>query len=171
VTLVYATVVGNSAPTGANIRADELLRFGSVVTGPLGGGANCQIGASPVSGGYNYSDDASCAFTGTGDTQNGADPQLLALGDFGGPTQTRPPAVTSPLVDAIPVAACDPTVTTDQRGLARPSDGNDDGTNGCDIGAVELQATPPPTPPTPTPPASPAGRVVGPVAARPTFTG
>jgi hypothetical protein len=163
-TFVHVTLASNAAPTGAQVLIDdgaEILPFGTVFADPLGGGANCaQFGVT--SSGYNYATDDSCGLTGTGDTQNGADPQLLALGDFGGPTQTRPPAVTSPLVDAIPVAACDPTVTSDQRGLPRPADGNDDGTNGCDIGAVELQPTPPPAPPAPT---------AGPVAARPTFTG
>jgi predicted outer membrane repeat protein len=165
--LTYTTVASNgAAPSGEQLEADELVAYGSVVADGQGPGTNCEVSGTTTSNGYDYSDDASCAFTGTGDTQNGADPQLLALGDFGGPTQTRPPAVTSPLVDAIPVAACDPTVTTDQRGLPRPSDGNDDGTDGCDIGAVELQATPPP----PSPP-TPAAPTAGPVAARPTFTG
>jgi hypothetical protein len=167
-TFVYVTLASNAAPTGAQVLIDdgaEILPFGTVFADPLGGGANCvQFGVA--SSGYNYATDDSCGLTGTGDTQDGADPQLQPIGAYGGTTQTRPPAVTSPLVDAIPSAACDPTVTTDQRGLPRPADGNDDGTNGCDIGAVELQPTPPPASP-----ASPAGRVVGPVAARPTFTG
>jgi predicted outer membrane repeat protein len=165
VSLVHVTMSSNSAPEGANVLIEEgaLTAFATVIADPQGGGQNCLLPAPATSNGYNYSDDASCGFTGTGDTENGADPQLLALGDFGGPTQTRPPAVTSPLVDAIPVADCDPAVTTDQRGLPRPSDGNSDGINGCDIGAVELQATSPPT-------ATPAP-TAGPVAARPSFTG
>ncbi|MFA9566381.1 MAG: hypothetical protein ACERLM_17035, partial [Acidimicrobiales bacterium] len=88
VMLVYTTVVDNTAPSGANVRGTlsappALTSFGSVVALPQGGGTNCAVSGGSVSLGYNYSDDASCLFIGTGDTQNGADPQLLALGDFG----------------------------------------------------------------------------------------
>ena len=75
--------------------------------------------------------------------------------------------MTSPLLDAIPVADCDPAITTDRRGEPRPADGNEDGVDGCDIGAVELQPT---APPAPEPGLEPAP-APGPVAARPTFTG
>jgi hypothetical protein len=176
VTLVHATVVDNSGGLALNLYTEAGLEsFASVVASPVGGGSpNCSIAGSTTSNGYNYSDDASCGFTGSGDTENGADPELEALGDFGGPTPTRPPVVTSPLVDAIPVADCDASLPVDQRGEPRPADGNNDGTSGCDIGAVELQPKPP-KPPTP-PPSRPGagagpGFTVGPVAARPTFTG
>jgi hypothetical protein len=51
------------------------------------------------------------------------------------------------LIDAIPVAACAPGITTDQRGVARPEDGNGDGVLGCDIGAVEVVFVPAPEEP------------------------
>jgi hypothetical protein len=97
--------------------------------------------ASPVSDGYNYSDDLTCNLVhATDNEQVGNDPLLDALANNGGPTDTRLPHTGSPLIDAIaPLVAgqCPieptPIVTTDQRGLARPS-----GT-GCEIGAVELQ--------------------------------
>jgi hypothetical protein len=63
------------------------------------------------------------------------DPHLGELTDNGGPTATRLPQATSPLVDAIPIGSCSAVVTTDQRGGARPTGG------GCDIGAVEVGAT------------------------------
>lgn len=44
------------------------------------------------------------------------------------------PLTGSVLIDAIPTAACDPTVTVDQRGVTRPQIG------GCDVGAVEVEA-------------------------------
>ncbi len=44
------------------------------------------------------------------------DPQLFALGDFGGPTPTMPPAPGSPAVDAGVVAGAPPL---DQRGVSR----------------------------------------------------
>jgi hypothetical protein len=71
-----------------------------------------------------------------------ADPQLGALGDNGGPTQTMAPAATSPAVDAGSAFG----LTTDQRGLPRPAD-LASAANGpgdlSDIGAVELAGPPP----------------------------
>ncbi len=160
ISLTDVTMSGNRAPTGAHVvgidAPSSLVAFGSVLADPLGGGANCSIAGTTTSGGYNYSTDASCGFTGTGDTESGAAPQLGVLGNNGGPTQTMLPAAGSPLVEAIPVGACAPGIATDQRGFPRPADGNDDGSTGCDIGAVELQ-------PAPTP--------AVPVAATPAFTG
>ena len=75
---------------------------------------------------------------GTGDII-GQDPQLGALGNNGGPTQTELPASGSPAVGAVPAAVCSASgVSTDQRGVARPA-----GNNGtCTIGAVEVAQTP-----------------------------
>ena len=42
----------------------------------------------------------------------------------------------SPAIDAADAAACP---ATDQRGVARPQDGDDDGEALCDIGAFELE--------------------------------
>jgi hypothetical protein len=131
VTLVYATLTGN---TDANLDASSWQSFGSVLAQPQGG-PNCT--AAATSNGYNFSDDASCGFTGTGDTQNGGDPLLGSLASNGGATQTRLPQAGSPLLDAIPSGSCQADgaagVTTDQRGVTRPQ-----GT-GCDIGAVEVE--------------------------------
>lgn len=144
VTLVYSTITSNAAANGANLAlqsgdGEVFAPFGSVIAQPLGGGANCLFsgGPSTVSAGYNFSDDGSCALLGATDRQGAGDPLLGALGANGGPTLTRLPATTSPLVDAIPVGACRADgasdVTTDQRGVTRPQMG------GCDIGAVEIE--------------------------------
>ncbi len=121
VRLLYATVVENTALNGANLYGSSLVSFGSVVAGHPVNSTNCDSFLSFASSGYNFSDDSSCGFSDGTDVQNGSDPLLLALGDFGGPTQTRPPQPSSPLVDAIPVADCDQVVVTDQRGLRRPA--------------------------------------------------
>jgi hypothetical protein len=147
VTLVYATVVQNTAATGANLATNNLTSFGSVVALPQGGGANCFSGGIlTTSNGFNFSDDAnattSCKFNPAtdriGSTNN---PMLGALANNGGPTQTRLPQSGSPLIDAIPLASCQAdgasSISTDQRGLARPSG------LGCDIGAVEVQVAAP----------------------------
>lgn len=132
VVLTCATVAGNSARDGVNVRGQGLESFGSVVVGPGEDGANCEI-AGIVRSSYSYDDDGSCGFAGEGDTSGGQDPALGALGDNGGPTATPLPGASSPLLEAIPVAACDPQVTTYQRGVARPQRA------GCDIGAVEVE--------------------------------
>ncbi len=79
----------------------------------------------------------------------GSDPMLGPLADNGGPTQTRVPSATSPVVDA----GLANGLTTDQRGLTRTVDYPDvpstHGSDGTDIGAAELQLPPPPPPPTP----------------------
>ena len=69
----------------------------------------------------------------------GIDPQLGALGDNGGPTQTQLPSTTSPVIDRGKAPA---RLLDDQRGLARIVDGdaaNAAGGDGADIGADEVQ--------------------------------
>ena len=151
-TLVYVSMSQNGALIGASIGsggaglepaaaavppAAILSSFGTVIASPLGGGSNC-AGVVTTSNGDNYSTDASCGFTASTDHQSAPDPQLAALGQNGGPTPTLLPADTSPLVDAIPLSACQADgaagVTTDQRGVTRPQ------ALGCDIGAVEILA-------------------------------
>lgn len=85
--------------------------------------------------GYNLSSDFYCAFTQTGD-QQGIDPLLGALADNGGATLTHALQPGSPAVDAGKNAPCP---AADQRGVARPYDGNNDGTATCDVGAYEAQ--------------------------------
>jgi hypothetical protein len=126
-----------------------LRSFGSIVALPIDPDQppfNCDVGATSSSG-YNFSDDATCGFTEATDTEDGPDPHLGALADNGGPTPTMLPAVTSPLVNAIPIDACGDgdglagfAVTTDQRGITRPQE------TGCEIGSVELEAVVPPPP-------------------------
>ena len=160
VVLSYASVSGNSAHIGANLNGplslplsaqdgekptNPLQSFGSVVANPAGGGTNCDGFDPETSAGYNLADDTSCGFSLATDRQGaGLDPLLGALADNGGPAPTLLPQSTSPLVDAIPAAACQTAplatgITTDERGLPRPGDTGP----ACDIGAVELQAAPP----------------------------
>jgi CSLREA domain-containing protein len=70
----------------------------------------------------------------------GVDPQLGALTSNGGPTQTHLPAATSPVIDHGIASG----LATDQRGSPRTFDAvaieNAPGSDGTDIGSVEVQA-------------------------------
>jgi hypothetical protein len=96
----------------------------------------------------------------------GVNPQLGPLQDNGGPTGTRKPLSTSPVIDC----GVDTVNSTDQRGAGFPRVVNQpnrtgstaSGANNADMGAVEVSANPaitgtcansppPPPPPTPTP--------------------
>ena len=146
---LFDTISGNSAGEGGgNINTDDesTLDIGNsiVANGVSGGveGDNCTFsdGGTLTSHGYNLIDDSTCGTPGTGDII-GQNPQLGALGDNGGPTQTELPAYASPAVGAVPAAVCSANgVGADQRGDARGA-----GTNGsCTIGSVEVaQAAPP----------------------------
>ncbi|HEV2993709.1 MAG TPA: right-handed parallel beta-helix repeat-containing protein, partial [Acidimicrobiia bacterium] len=156
-TLVYSTVAGNTSPGGgaANLAGagslghlpNTLITFGSIVAlpesgpGGIGTPTNCAGFTTTTSHGFNFTDDTSCGLP-AADTHVGASPQLGALANNGGPTQTLLPLTGSPLIDAIPAASCQADgaagITTDQRGFARP----DAASPNCDIGAVEVLSAP-----------------------------
>lgn len=98
------------------------------------GDAN-ECGGIVASGGGNIVDDESCSFAEAFDLENTAS-NVGALADNGGPTFTMALPADSAAVDVVPNCTL-----TDQRGQSRNTDGNDDGTAGCDSGAYEL-ATP-----------------------------
>lgn len=87
-----------------------------------------------TSKGYNLTDDASCAFSHSGDVEN-SDPRVASLAANGGPTETAALTGGSPAIEAGDPAGCtDPTggvLTVDQRGARRPAGAR------CDIGAYE----------------------------------
>jgi hypothetical protein len=149
-TVMYSTLSGNSATTGGNLYAQSagLTVGSSIVANPGGGAANCatMVGISIGDGGYNLQyPDTSCGFLTS--VVNG-NPALGGLANNGGLTSTMALTSTSPAVDAIPTETngCGTSVTADQRGTARPQDGNGDSTSACDIGSFELaSAVIPPT--------------------------
>jgi hypothetical protein len=93
--------------------------------------------AGTITGGYDLIQTTSnCGYTaGTGDVV-GVDPMLGKLQGNGGWTMTQEPHPGSPAIDR-GGSAC---MATDQRGMPRSDDGNLDGTQRCDIGAVEAEA-------------------------------
>jgi predicted outer membrane repeat protein len=133
-TVTNSTFSGNSADFGGGIFNGGFgtltLRNTIVANSPSGG--NCA--GLIVDGGGNLQ------YPGTdcGVTIPVADPLLLPLANYGGPTETMALPPGSPAVDTAVLISCPPT---DQRGVARPQG------PGCDIGAFELEVAAP-CPPT-----------------------
>ena len=98
--------------------------------------ASCVGSLVITSGGGNITDDATCGLTQPSDLQN-TEALLGALADNGGRTRTLLPQAGSPAIDGGVATGC-PAI--DQRGLARPADGNGDAIAVCDSGAVEVGA-------------------------------
>ncbi|HSH05818.1 MAG TPA: tandem-95 repeat protein [Anaerolineae bacterium] len=131
ISVTHSTLFLNTAGTGGGIYNDggTVEMFGII----LSGSENCYTGGSgSVTAKYSLVDSTNdnCGLTdGVDGNIVGVAPQLAGLADNGGPTLTHAPLPDSPVVGAIPSAACFTTV--DQRGLARPQGGS------CDIGSVE----------------------------------
>ncbi len=156
-----STISGNDGGIGS----------GGIYNDSVGGGGNATISSSIVAGNTggdpDLIDDGAAFFTignslvgpidglnnpvqsPSGSNKIGVDPALGPLQDNGGPTLTMAPALSSPAVDA----GVSNSLATDQRGLARtvvqPTLSLSPGSDGTDIGAVELAEF------TPTPPIQP----------------
>ncbi|MGQ0800686.1 MAG: choice-of-anchor Q domain-containing protein [Pseudomarimonas sp.] len=139
--------IGNGGGVVVNsgtLRASNTIIAGNVVRQNTDSGVDC-IGPLVSEGHLLLGEAAGCMHEIAEGDVAGVDPQLLPLGDNGGPTPTHAPAANSPVIDAGP--AClglksppgfdEPTLFRDQRGFPRPIDGNGDGISTCDIGAVE----------------------------------
>jgi uncharacterized repeat protein (TIGR01451 family) len=139
VTVVNSTIAGNSvdglpASSGGGLAIPSaspsvsLDVTNTIIAGNTVNGAeeNCSGLVGPASA-NNLTGDDSCSFSDPGSTQG--DPQLGALADNGGPTDTRLPAEGSPAIDGGTGAGCP---AADQRGTGRPQ------RLACDIGAVEV---------------------------------
>ena len=138
--LESCTVSGNtygspgSASAAINAWPSSVLQYrNTIVAGNSGVGFTNYdngSGGTLTSLGHNLSSDASGNLTGPGDQTN-TNPLLAPLGNYGGPTQTRPPLLGSPAIDAGDDSIT-ATFPTDQRGFARLAGAH------ADIGAVEL---------------------------------
>ena len=127
VTLENTIMAGNTAANGTGNNA------GAFTPGP-------NVDGAVTSNGHNLLGVTTEAtgFTGTGDL-TGANPNLAALADNGGPTRTMEPLAGSDAIDAGVAAGA----TTDQRGEPRTVDDpgvpNEATSDGTDIGAFETE--------------------------------
>jgi len=138
-TITNSTIAGNSVGSQggrgsgiANTGLRTTLINTIVANDPAGG--NCS-GPITTDGGYNIEDGTTCGFTAAtshSNTNPGLDPAGLLSN--GGPTPTIGLLTGALAVDLIPtgVDGCGTTITTVQRGVARPFG------SGCDVGAYEL---------------------------------
>jgi CSLREA domain-containing protein len=134
--LQRVTIAGNTAPTGGGLYVE------SPETGNVAMWSTLFADNSSACGGFtsqrfpwaaNLSDDASCAFEAGQGTVVG-DPRLGALGNNGGPTDTRALLAGSAAINTGDQSLCS-AGSPDQRHA--PS------TDACDIGAFEFGARPP----------------------------
>ncbi len=81
--------------------------------------------------------DASCAIIAAGNVGNTINQAAMlgVLANNGGVTETHAPLLGSPLIDNVNATSC---LSSDQRGTARPQDGDGNGSSICDIGALEV---------------------------------
>lgn len=140
VTLADNQATGSGSGGGIAINSGTVNVSNTIMANNQASGPNDDCFGAFTSTGYNLVEDIDgcTGFTGTGDI-TGVDPNLGLLQNNGGITFTYALLATPSLSPAID--AGDPTLGVcedfDQRGLARPQDGNSDATARCDIGAYE----------------------------------
>ncbi len=142
--IIHSTIThnksnGNDSKSASGVYNEDYLKiWNSIVAENTGGVGNC----APVNYnsiydmGNNWFGDASCNGVATSGNLN-LDTNLR---DNGGLTKTHALLPGSDAIDAAGNCTKAPvSVTTDQRDVLRPIDGNGDGTVACDIGAFENQ--------------------------------
>jgi hypothetical protein len=132
--LTNDTITANVAPVGSGIAwltTQPIVHNTIVALDLLGSDCNHTV----TSEGYNLDGGTSCGFTAPGDLHN-ANPLLGPLQDNDGFSHTHALLPGSPAIDAGSNTNCP---SPDQRGVARPQDGNADGIAICDKGAFEVE--------------------------------
>jgi hypothetical protein len=135
VDILNSTITQNTAPDtlgGGILNSGTLSVQNTILANNTGG--DCGLLAPITSDGNNLDSDGTCALTELTDISN-VDPMIGNLGFNGGSTPSHALMPGSPAIDAGGNLSCPPL---DQRGVARPQDGLDDGLPVCDMGALEM---------------------------------
>lgn len=134
--LTNVTVAFNEANQGGGIYSDfgTVTALNTIISNNVAAGGSPDA-ASTILGDHNILQNAAGATLTGANNQTGVDPLLTPLGDFGGPTQTHYLLGGSPAIDAGGDVGAP---LTDQRGEARPQEGDGVGLVAHDIGAVEV---------------------------------
>ncbi|MHC4399502.1 MAG: Ig-like domain-containing protein, partial [Planctomycetota bacterium] len=134
-TITNSTIVGNSADAGGGLR----LSSGTLTArNTIFANNSATIGpevAGTLDGGHNLVENPTDAVLIGSDWLTGQDPMLDPLGDNGGPTLTHALQPGSPAMDSGDGGVAP---ATDQRGVARPQDGDGDDVAVVDLGAFEF---------------------------------
>lgn len=141
--IVHSAETGNGVASEGSAGTVTFVRA-SIISGnadnsdvALDGGSTNSFGSQ----GYNLigGGDAVGAFDGTRDLTEVTDPLLAPLANYGGPTSTHALLAGSRAIDS---AGPNPPAA-DQRGVARPKDGDANGSSVADIGSYEKEPRPP----------------------------
>jgi predicted outer membrane repeat protein len=140
--VVRSTVDANNGSAAIDAATGRVQIAGSIVAGSAA--VNCAGNVTDL--GYNLEDDsaARCGFTSRQYDLIGVDPQLAALANNGGTTETMSPSGTSPVLNAIPNPATIGVPPGYQSQVIcpitdQPGDPAANDTYGCSIGSVDPQ--------------------------------
>jgi hypothetical protein len=140
IVLDHVTAHANTSAGGSGSTA--LFSMGSLeaTASAIGGTtavASCLVSGTVTSNGGNVDSGTSCGFDHPTDVEDVGDLELEPLSPGDGPgEQILVPAFGSPVVGTQPATQCS-LPRLDQRGVARGEDGDFDGEDDCDAGAVE----------------------------------
>ena len=131
--IANSTFVSNIADSGGALyRAGGVVEvFNSILTdSPFD--ENC--GGWILDESHNIDSGDSCGFDPANGSMINTNPLVGPLQNYGGATPTHALLEGSPAIDTADTVYC---LSTDQRGVPRPQDGDGDGTAFCDIGSFE----------------------------------